>query len=584
MGFDINRFRESDIKAEFICPICRDILEDPLLVQTCEHVFCRNCIDQWLRESQQKSCPIDRQEISDESLRPPQRSFKNLIQSLLISCDFVANGCQEWIKIDELPAHTSACNYNPVIMVQEIECPANCGAIVRRCDSTDDHNCVIYLKKIIDSNRDSMEELCQENKRLTDDNRDSMEELCQENKRLTDEFNALKTKYNHLKDEYEEAMNQLKHFCIENKKFSIDLANSEQKLSDNTENLCKLNENNASKVVTIETLKTKVESLQKNNETLIQMLSTRDTTTATDSNDNCHQNYSSELLSLMSAGEKSPQIEGTISGDITITTSMENKQLVDALINRHQLSNRRVITAMLSIDRGLFAPSAVSYALHHIRSVGYGAHTGPATYEAALLQFLEPHLTPSCKVLDIGSGTGYLTACIASMVGPKGRVIGVEHIPQLVQQSIETTDKHYPQLKGSGVMKIYLGDGRFGHSSEGPYDLIFIEPLTRRVPQKLVDQLRAGGRIVVPIGAREKDINLELFTKQANGEVVRLVLCDDWLTKKDINLELFTKQANGEVVRLVLCDDWRLMQENTPDLLEDRKLQLRSGWKLRLGF
>ncbi|CAG2177116.1 unnamed protein product [Oppiella nova] len=231
---------------------------------------------------------------------------------------------------------------------------------------------------------------------------------------------------------------------------------------------------------------------------------------------------------------------------------------------------------MLSIDRGLFAPSAVSYALHHIRSVGYGAHTGPATYEAALLQFLEPHLTPSCKVLDIGSGTGYLTACIASMVGSNGRVIGVEHIPQLVQQSIETIDKHYPQLKG------------FGHSSEGPYDLIFIEPLTRRVPQKLVDQLRAGGRIVVPIGAREKDINLELFTKQANGEVVRLVLCDDWRLMQENTPDLLEDRKlqlrSGWKLRLVLCDDWRLMQENTPDLLEDRKLQLRSGWKLRLGF
>ncbi|CAG2111244.1 unnamed protein product [Medioppia subpectinata] len=393
MGFDINRFRESDIKEEFICPICHDILQEPILLQTCEHVFCSQCINEWLQKCKQKSCPIDREEICENSLRPPQRSFKNLISNLLISCDFLSNGCQQWIKIDELSVHTNACVYNPVIMSQKIECPANCGAIITRCESRDEHNCVIFLKKIIDSNKDSIEE------------------LVNENKRLSKESNTLNTKYNHLKDEYEEAMNQLKHFCIENKKFSTDLTNTKQELAINNENLIQLNKTNDKKDMTIDALKTEIQNLKKNNQTMLQMLKSRD-------NESKHNgNHCPESLPLISFDNDLREPERSPSSDTLIKTSVDNKQLIEALSKRHGLSNRRVISAMLSIDRGVFAPSAASYVLHHIRSIGYGAHTGPATYEAALLQFLEPHLMPNCKVLDIGSGTGFLTACINC--GPK---------------------------------------------------------------------------------------------------------------------------------------------------------------------
>ncbi|KAG4930266.1 hypothetical protein JHK82_047333 [Glycine max] len=60
---------------------------------------------------------------------------------------------------------------------------------------------------------------------------------------------------------------------------------------------------------------------------------------------------------------------------------------------------------------------------------------------ATCLQFLEKNLQPGMGVLDVGSGTGYLTACFALMVGPEGRAIGVEHIPELGSFSIENIKK-----------------------------------------------------------------------------------------------------------------------------------------------
>ena len=539
MGFDIKRFRETDIKEEFICPICCDILEDPVLLESCEHVFCRLCIEEWLQKCEQKLCPIDRQEINDKSIRPPQRSFRNLITNLLICCNFNDNGCQEYVRIEELSLHSSKCAFNPVIMNQDIECPSDCGAIVKRSGSIDEHNCVTFLKTLILKNNEVIEKLNSENK-----------ELFMEN-------NRLKTESTQLRDKYNEAINQLEILSEETKDFSIELMNTKHKLSKSNEEIQKLSQNNNSKDQTIEEMQNQIKSLKKENHKLLELTKVL----TIERNNSISSDSHNQSLDVMSFDTLDSDLNDsnaeTIESDIpSIETSLENRRLVETLCKKGYLKNDLVIRTMLSIDRGLFAPSAASYALHHIRSIGYGAHTGPSTYEATILQFLELHFTKECKVLDIGSGTGYLTSCIAKMIEPSGRVIGIEHIPQLFQQSIQTIDKYYPSLKESGVLKMYLTDGRFGCASEAPFDIIFIEPLTRRVPQKLIDQVRPGGCIIVPIGARDKDINLELFTKQ----------------------------KSGDVFRQVLCDDWKLMQENTPDLFEDKKMQLRAGWKVKLGF
>ena len=540
MGFDIKRFRDCDVKEEFVCPICCDILEDPILLEDCEHVFCRQCIEQWLRKCEFKLCPIDRQDINNKPLRPPQRSFRNLILSLEMRCEFHSNGCLEYIRIEEMSVHSSQCHFNPIIMNQKIQCPALCGAIVKRCESLNDHNCVTHLQKIIDEKNDVIQKLCFENEKMLKDN------------------HQMKSENNYLKNKYEESVEKLEQLTNENRDLSKELIEIKQKLNKSYETVNKVTENNVSKDKRIEELTSEIKIIKASVSELKKRIKTMTRVTRLSNVSNDNSNDCSEDLMSFGIDETDAQsdVSSDDSEDMPNTTSMENQKLVEALTKKGYLSNRKVIRAMLSIDRGLFASSAASYALHHCRPIGHGAHTGSATYEAIVLHHLETHLTKDCKVLDIGTGSGYLVSCIASMVGPKAKVIGIDHIPQLVVQSIATIDKHYSYLRSSGVLKLYASDGRFGCSSDAPFDLIFIEPLTRRVPQKLIDQLRPGGCIVVPIGTRDKDITLELFTKQ----------------------------SNGEMVRQSLCEDWKLMQENCPDSLEDKKLQLRSGWKVKLGF
>lgn len=66
---------------------------------------------------------------------------------------------------------------------------------------------------------------------------------------------------------------------------------------------------------------------------------------------------------------------------------------------------------------------------------------------------MEDKLTDGEKALDIGSGSGYLTACMALMIGSRGRVIGVEHIPELVDKSIENVQIDHPELLSSNRVK-----------------------------------------------------------------------------------------------------------------------------------
>lgn len=118
MGFDQNRF-ESPVNSEFVCPICHDVLEDPLVISHCEHVFCSACIKDWLSRS--KCCPIDRQTSTDESLHLPMRQFRNLLNTLSIRCEHPH--CGQSVCLAQLADHHKVCLHNPVNFEKEIDCP-----------------------------------------------------------------------------------------------------------------------------------------------------------------------------------------------------------------------------------------------------------------------------------------------------------------------------------------------------------------------------------------------------------------------------------------------------------------------------
>lgn len=108
---------------------------------------------------------------------------------------------------------------------------------------------------------------------------------------------------------------------------------------------------------------------------------------------------------------------------------------------------------MLKVDRAHYCPSSSPYT-DSPHSINYGATISAPHMHAFALEALIDKLVDGAKVLDVGSGTGYLTACMAHMVGPRGLVYGIDHIKELVDQSHANIIKDDKELLDSGRVKI----------------------------------------------------------------------------------------------------------------------------------
>lgn len=84
-----------------------------------------------------------------------------------------------------------------------------------------------------------------------------------------------------------------------------------------------------------------------------------------------------------------------------------------------------------------------------------------------------------------------------------GLVVGIEHHPKLVEMSIENLNSDNPAFLSSGKMKIVQGDGRLGVEESAPYDVVHVGAAAPILPEKLLEQLNEGGRMIIPVGPGE---------------------------------------------------------------------------------
>ena len=115
---------------------------------------------------------------------------------------------------------------------------------------------------------------------------------------------------------------------------------------------------------------------------------------------------------------------------------------------------------------------------------------------ASAAESLLPYLHSSSKVLDIGSGSGYLTHVLANLVEPDGKVVGVDHIQGLVDLATNNMAKSPEgnELLASGRVRFVKADGRKGWAEGGPYDAIHVGAAAKEAHNTLVEQLKAPGR------------------------------------------------------------------------------------------
>jgi protein-L-isoaspartate(D-aspartate) O-methyltransferase len=183
-----------------------------------------------------------------------------------------------------------------------------------------------------------------------------------------------------------------------------------------------------------------------------------------------------------------------------------------AEVVKRGITDQRVLDAMLDIPRHIFVEEAMADQAYSDGSLPIGEkQTISQPYIVAkMTQMLE--LTGREKVLELGTGSGYQAAVLATLAD---RVYTVERIRPLALKARKALDS-----LGLLNVNLKIGDGTDGWSEEAPFDAILVTAGAPQIPQCLIDQLAPGGRLVIPVGDRV-DQQLVLITKDAEGNVVR---------------------------------------------------------------
>ncbi|WVQ71723.1 protein-L-isoaspartate O-methyltransferase [Cryptococcus sp. DSM 104548] len=203
-----------------------------------------------------------------------------------------------------------------------------------------------------------------------------------------------------------------------------------------------------------------------------------------------------------------------------MSSGRSNAELIENMRRSGLISSTRVAAAMKQVDRRNYVPDLAAAYEDAPQKIGYGATiSAPHMHAHAcenLLELLPEHISEgqeAPRILDVGSGSGYLAA-VLHRISPRSRVIGIDHIPNLVAQSIENLkkdgirvlDKHTDQSEGVVMIS---GDGRKGSEEHAPFGVIHVGAAAPQMPLDLVNQLAKPGRMFIPVD------------KSATGEVTK---------------------------------------------------------------
>jgi protein-L-isoaspartate(D-aspartate) O-methyltransferase len=201
------------------------------------------------------------------------------------------------------------------------------------------------------------------------------------------------------------------------------------------------------------------------------------------------------------------------------------RHMVDVIGIRAELSSEeigkseldeRVIAVMRAVPRHLFVPAPVAAAAYEDTPlpIGFDKTISQPFIVALMTDLLEPQ--PTDHVLEVGTGLGYQTAILARLVA---QVWSVE----IVEEFVESAQN---RLKHVGVenVSIRVGDGSRGWAEHAPYDRILVAAAAKEIPKALIEQLKPGGRLVMPLGAAE-DQRLSVVSKSTDSAVeVRAIM------------------------------------------------------------
>lgn len=187
------------------------------------------------------------------------------------------------------------------------------------------------------------------------------------------------------------------------------------------------------------------------------------------------------------------------------------KSLVEELKNKG-ISDRNVLNAINTVPRHVFLDSSFLDFAYQDKAFPIGSGqtiSQPFTvaFQSSLLE-----IKKNMKVLEIGTGSGY-QACVLAEMGAK--VFSIER-----QRKLYTKTKAF-LAEFPYRIKMFLGDGNKGLPTYGPFDRIIITAAAPEIPQALIDQLKVGGMMVIPLSENENCQTMLRLTKQEDGSMKR---------------------------------------------------------------
>lgn len=183
------------------------------------------------------------------------------------------------------------------------------------------------------------------------------------------------------------------------------------------------------------------------------------------------------------------------------------KQLVEAIRNKG-ITDEKVLTAIMNVPRHFFLDSAFEKQAYEDRAFPIGEEqtiSQPYTvaYQTQLLQ-----VKPFEKILEVGTGSAYQASVLAEL---KAKVYSIER-----QKKLFEANKQFLFLKKYPTLNMFYGDGFEGLPTYGPFDKILITAAAPYIPEKLLDQLKPGGCMVLPLDEGDRQ-RMQRITKEMDG-------------------------------------------------------------------
>ena len=173
------------------------------------------------------------------------------------------------------------------------------------------------------------------------------------------------------------------------------------------------------------------------------------------------------------------------------------EELVNTLIDRGHLKTPALIEAFRKIDRADFVPLSEKHRTYFDipLPIGYGQTISQPSTVVFMLEQLQPQ--KGDKILDVGSGSGWVTALLAQIVGISGEVYALERIEALKAYGEKNIAKY--NFIEKGIVKCFCADGTNGWPTRAPFDKIIVSASAEKIPWPLKEQLKINGRMIISV-------------------------------------------------------------------------------------